>query len=618
MKPLRTSRALCSPALQRVFHLTAPSRFAKLLTLLIVACGAPLAGCSLALDFKKFAEECTEEEARRGLCVSYADIIAALLEEASFDEAETTEFSPPAAGESIVFTGLISEAPRKESTFTFKGRAGQWLEIEAYARDQLVPEFRIRRAGDEGRWRESPRDESAPMAARKLFLFEDGDYELHLAPSHTRDGHEGGRFIVRMTQLLPPTPHAYEAHKGDLLELDENFYILDFEPSASVHQLEARSIAASAEVSLFVWHEGFVGLRELELADRAKVRIAPETDRTYMLVDYFSASHGETAYELRALERFCDAEGEPFGGGAGDADEPARICTPEHLAAINTNLSGHYLLTRHLEMADIEFIPIGRDSSGFSGVFDGDGFSIRELEINETEDLKTGLFTAILPGAIVKNLVFRSPQIIGEINLGVVAGENQGTIARIAIIDGTVAGVYGEIGGIVGLLSGSGTISESIYHGKVSGGSAIGGIAGSAEGLGNATVSNSYVLLEGIRTRTNGGEHGAGIIGNLRGSQGRVVSSYTLPAEGIEVEGTFSPIASNVSTVGDPPNRVENSYYLFSPLYTDTAHGAGLLAEAFAHEHSFEEWNFTSRWFMDPEAEPFARPRLRFERELQP
>ncbi|NLE47610.1 MAG: hypothetical protein GX614_04360, partial [Sandaracinaceae bacterium] len=107
-------------------------------------------------------------------------------------------------------------------------------------------------------------------------------------------------------------------------------------------------------------------------------------------------------------------------------------------------------------------------------------------------------------------------------------------------------------------------------------------------------------------------QHGAGIVGNLQTNQGKVSRSYALPSQDFERTGSFHPIAANVGG-GEDAYRVEACYYLSGADYSEISHGVGLNAAHFGNAESFEGWDFTGIWFIDADAESFARPRLQFE-----
>lgn len=594
-------------------HLVQPSPRFLFLSLALSSLSF-LSACSLALDFSKFREGCPEgEEMVNGTCEPIPDVIAELLEQSRFDEAEQTEFTPPAAGESLVFTGLIGEAPYKESTFTFRARAGQWLTIEAFARDQLVPKFRVKRVGDSGKWRESPVDPSMRKSERKLLILQDGDYELHLSPSHWHAEGEGGRFIVRMTQLVPPAPQPYEGHQGDLLELEANFFVLDYGDVENVLDVLVEKLRGSADAALIAWHEGFTDVRILPLLPNQRASLAPNDGRTYLLVDYFTAVPSQTEYALGEFRVYCDAVSGEFGGGAGTPEDPYLICTPDHLLAIDSDLTAHYLLTRHLHMGGVNFIPIGLgDADGFSGGFDGGGYSISNLANPDPNFERVGLFATVAQNAIVKNLVLRSSVLFGEGHVGSIAGINRGMISRVGVIEGKVFATLYHGGGLVGTLAGSGMIKESFYVGTIGGDTNIGGIVGSAEGSGNATVQDCYAVPQEIAVGDPTG-FGGGIAGNLRSNQGKVVRSYVLPTPDFSITGTVNTIAGNAQNAA-----IDHCYFASAASYTGSLQGVGLTAENLGRSGSYEGWDFAQTWYIDEGAEPHARPRLQFERELKP
>lgn len=140
--------------------------------------------------------------------------------------------------------------------------------------------------------------------------------------------------------------------------------------------------------------------------------------------------------------------------------------------------------------------------NGFKGTFNGNGHVINFLKTNNTSN---GLF-ATLDAGEVKNVL--------------VSGEAKGAA---------------EVGGIVGLLSGEGKITNVGYTGRVEATAAeahMGGIAGKNEG---GTISNCYFFGDAafVEEATVGG-----IVGS---STGTVTDSYFLPNDTLSVgigEGT--------------------------------------------------------------------------------
>ena len=117
-----------------------------------------------------------------------------------------------------------------------------------------------------------------------------------------------------------------------------------------------------------------------------------------------------------------------------------------------------YLLANDIDLSGYpDWTPIGRfdppdDMLSFSGVFDGQGYSITGLKISGNEDAR-GLFGYTYSGAI-RNVVIRNPEIEGKDQVGALVGyqaySNQG-IKNCAVIGGKIQG-RSHVGGLVGYM----------------------------------------------------------------------------------------------------------------------------------------------------------------------
>ena len=117
-----------------------------------------------------------------------------------------------------------------------------------------------------------------------------------------------------------------------------------------------------------------------------------------------------------------------------------------------------YLLANDIDLSGYpNWTPIGRfdppdDMLPFSGVFDGQGYSITGLKISGNEDAR-GLFGYTYSGAI-RNVVIRNPEIEGKDQVGALVGyqaySNQG-IKNCAVIGGKIQG-RSHVGGLVGYM----------------------------------------------------------------------------------------------------------------------------------------------------------------------
>ena len=117
-----------------------------------------------------------------------------------------------------------------------------------------------------------------------------------------------------------------------------------------------------------------------------------------------------------------------------------------------------YLLANDIDLSGYpDWTPIGRfdppdDMLPFSGVFDGQGYSITGLKISGNEDAR-GLFGYTYCSAI-RNVVIRNPEIQGGDKVGALVGHqaysNQG-IKNCAVIGGKIQG-RNHVGGLVGYM----------------------------------------------------------------------------------------------------------------------------------------------------------------------
>ena len=191
------------------------------------------------------------------------------------------------------------------------------------------------------------------------------------------------------------------------------------------------------------------------------------------------------------------------------------------------------------------FMPVGSGvSNPFTGNFDGKGYSITGLYINNNSLNYLGLFGYISSGANISHVGLINGSVTGanSASIGNLVGWNDGGAVSYSFsnqtvtLTGTDSGT-GGIGGLVGVLNG-GSISNSYFTGHVindAGGNA-GGLVGLAEG--GSSISDSYAS----GTVTGGGSAGknGGLIGNADGVS--VTNSYatgTVTGSGTDVSGGF-------------------------------------------------------------------------------
>lgn len=237
----------------------------------------------------------------------------------------------------------------------------------------------------------------------------------------------------------------------------------------------------------------------------------------------------------------------------------------EQLQAINTNLSGNYALRNSIDATATQdwndagtdtsvkegFQSIGTIDKAFTGKFDGLDYNIFNLNINRADETNVGLFGVVGEGAVINNVTLVGGSIIGQNNVGALAGSVQG-VAQISNITNSasvtgkynVGGIVGEskgaaftglvntgaieaenstdasnAGGLIGSMNG-GTLGGASYNlGSVTGsGSNVGGLVGYAA---NAIIGNEGENAVTVYNRLNvtGAYNVGGIVGNMESTQ---------------------------------------------------------------------------------------------------
>jgi len=236
-------------------------------------------------------------------------------------------------------------------------------------------------------------------------------------------------------------------------------------------------------------------------------------------------------------DRFDAAPGDPdeFVADA-NGDGRYEICNVQQLQAIATlgtadgaatglseeaRRSRSYQLAKDLDAAGVDFAPIGNcgptgncmralGQFGFTGVFDGQGFVIRNLEIQAPERGGVGLFGVLAESGIVMNLRLENVSVAGRAGVGSVVGSNFGVVYRCEA-GGSTAGAM-AIGGLVG--GSAGLVYASNFVGEVAGKQAVGGLVGDMTGA----IYKSHAAGEVGGTRGIGGLVGLNTFGSIRDS----------------------------------------------------------------------------------------------------
>lgn len=106
---------------------------------------------------------------------------------------------------------------------------------------------------------------------------------------------------------------------------------------------------------------------------------------------------------------------------------PTEISGAEELIALaKGDLSGNYILTADIDLTDKDFTPIGTNEAPFTGVFDGNGYTISGLTLETSENYQ-GLF-GVNEGVIRNVTLADDCTVTGNGYVGGIAGKNNGVI----------------------------------------------------------------------------------------------------------------------------------------------------------------------------------------------
>jgi len=194
---------------------------------------------------------------------------------------------------------------------------------------------------------------------------------------------------------------------------------------------------------------------------------------------------------------FCDSNSSnyPFANGLGTEADPYTICTAAQLDEVRNYLSAYHKLMQNIDMENASFERIGTNNPGpaFSGIFDGNNFSISNLSIPTPDPAY--------------------PNWVGFF------GQNDGTIKNLNLVNITVLSVgttENKVGGLAGMNNG-GTIDNCSVSGTIYGAIDVGGLLGSQSG---GTISNSHAVVTVYSSANNTG----GLVG-FNGSS-TITNSY--------------------------------------------------------------------------------------------
>ena len=339
-----------------------------------------------------------------------------------------------------------------------------------------------------------------------------------------------------------------------------------------------------------------------EVTAKTKIDVGDGQGNTHAVSDYKDGS-GSKASDVLSGATVTD-----LTGGGKSINDAMLVHDVYELQAIDRNIGtvngnnyvvGSYMLAGDIDASDTQswnsgkgFEPIGNfdqnskpNGSGFAGVFDGLGSSIKDLYMDRNSDYYNeykGLFDCIAKGAVVGNLVLKGGTIKGKSSIGSIAGISWGTIYN--VVNSATVESKGGGGGIVGI--NGGIIYDTINNGALNINGASGGIAG-ANGL--QFWGNSTGTLVNVKNTGNITSDSSSVIGGIVGSNynGSVIrgaeNTGSVMIKGENGGSHMGGIAArNYGRIEDVKNSGSVSGYLYAGSAMGTSSIGGIVGENFA------------------------------------
>jgi hypothetical protein len=203
------------------------------------------------------------------------------------------------------------------------------------------------------------------------------------------------------------------------------------------------------------------------------------------------------------------------GAGSGTAASPYNITNCTQLQEVNSSLTSTYQLVNNINCtatigwnSGTGFKAIGSSGNGFSGVFNGKGYSISNLYINSTS---WGALFAKTWKATIKNVNLNNSNITAVADAATLVGYAYSTNITNVTSSGVVSSDSSQVGGLVGYLDGysgysSITNSYTSVEIRVSAGvDSVGGLIGWCD---DSVVNNTYSTGAVITSDTSTGVGG--------------------------------------------------------------------------------------------------------------
>ena len=291
------------------------------------------------------------------------------------------------------------------------------------------------------------------------------------------------------------------------------------------------------------------------------------------------------------------------------------IATAEDLMTkLEKNPIGEFNITADIDLAGVKFQPLPE----FTGILHGNGHVIRNMSYNQSGQASVGLF-ATTRGATIEDLGFENANMVGNENVGALAGHFYGGVARRIFVMNSYIEGRDHVGSIVGNM-GNNNGEPSLITDCISDATVktrehqVGGLCGIATG---GTLQNS--LFCGT-VDNNGNSSNTGIISLIDSDDATTIQNCFSGAAHINGKRMVPRIVNGKRN----STTLSNNYVLKSSLYggnystavddKDGDQGA-TVDDATARTKAFYSetlgWDFDNTWTFLPGAEGLMFPVLK-------
>ena len=216
--------------------------------------------------------------------------------------------------------------------------------------------------------------------------------------------------------------------------------------------------------------------------------------------------------------------------------EVNEIRTAEQLHNSRDKLDGYHMLMNDIDLSsrnDGLWVPIGgNDEDAFTGIFDGQGFTVSNLYITRNGYKYNGLFGVVAKTALVMDVSLLNTRIVISHPSGTervarygggICGHNSGTIEKCYNSGGLISSPVA--GGITGANGGGGTIVDSINKGQIIATPAADDwlYAGGISGINTSSIAFCYNTAQVWASSMNDFAVAGGISG---ANSGQITDSY--------------------------------------------------------------------------------------------